>query len=86
MIKPRKSCCLDYLSDNLPAILRGRVAVTESPYWFAWPNGPNKNNEQCSPAGAVQIFSGGSKKSKGILFVRQGYLIAKEGQLFAKEG
>ena len=41
---------LDYLANKVPMNLRGWVAVNESPYWVAWPNGATIKNEQCSPA------------------------------------
>ena len=62
------------------------MAVAESPYWVAWPNGPTKKIDQSSPATRKQIFRSESKNAKDSLFGKEGHLFAKEGHLFPNKG
>ena len=58
MVKMCQINCLrtNYLSNKLPANLRGLVTVAESSDWLAWPDGPSTKNKQCSPAARMQIL------------------------------
>ena len=46
-VKPQR---LDYLANKVPVDLRDWVAVTESPHWFAWPNGPTTKKRAVQPS------------------------------------
>ena len=62
------------------------MAVAESPYRVAWPNGPTtKKNDQNSPAAKMHFFRSESKNAKDSLFVKEGHLFAKEEHLFERQ-
>ena len=79
-----KSQSLDYLANKVTVDLRGWVAVSESPHWFAWPDGPTTKNEQCSPAAKVQIFGSKSKKGRRGVFCKEGCLFGMHGGILVK--
>ena len=45
-----KSQSLDYMTNKAPLDLRGLVAVSESPHWLAWPNGPTTKKRAVQPS------------------------------------
>ena len=58
--------------NKVPVDLSGWVAVAESSHWFAWPNGPTTENEQCSPIVRMQTFGSKSEKGSSDIFCKEG--------------